>query len=465
MEYIEIDSIVIKENVRKDYGDLTELAASINAHGIRKPIELNKKNELVDGFRRIRAAKALGLKKVPFFYNDDAIDNTTEQLLSGIFSKNLNPVEEGQAFVKYLAEHKILIKDLAKKISKTEGYIQKRIEVATLPKEITEELVNKKIELGHALLLKKMPEPEAKKFLKEIIRDNLSVLTAKNNAQWQGARLQNAPFDKDQCKGCKFNGSEQSELFETGKILNGTCMNKGCYAKKMQEYIKTLKEKYKDVLVDKIPAGYLRADSYEANQRMNKAYMEKCRKSKENYAVIIDESYGVRIIEYFKPKPKKADKTKNADDEVREQKLGNRIEEFKIAFLIEKCREKIVPGSKEAKALALLEIDHGVDVKKAFSSTEKELDKQIAVRSINALYGMTLKNLLIATGNNGVDIRKQFVITKEFLNLHTKDQLMDLIKELKLKSKVIEENVLSKEDLVRYILEGDILGKIPKSML
>ena len=248
METIQIDKIVIKDNVRKDYGYLTEMAASIKEHGVRKPVELNKKNELVDGFRRFKAAKAAGLTDIPYFYNDEKIDNTTEQILSGIFSKNLNPVEEGQAFVKYMAEHKMPIKELAKKISKSEGYVQKRIEIATLPKEITDELIAGRIEIGHALLLKKMPEPDAKKYLKEIIRDGMSVARARTNAQYKGTKLSSAPFDKEQCKGCKFNGSEQSELFETGKILNGTCMNKGCYSKKMQDYIKEIKEKYKDAI-------------------------------------------------------------------------------------------------------------------------------------------------------------------------------------------------------------------------
>lgn len=463
MEYIKIDKIIVKDNVRKDYGDLTELTSSIKEYGIRKPLELNKIGELVDGFRRLKAAKAAGLTEVPYFVNDSKVDNTTEQILSGILSKNLNPVEEGQAFVKYMAENKLSVKIFSLKISKSEGYVQKRIEIATLPKEITDELVAGKIEIGHALLLKKMPEPEAKKYLKDIIKDKMSVSGAIENAKYGAARLGDAPFNKDQCKGCKFNGSEQSELFETGKVLSGTCMNKGCYSKKMSEYVKTLKEKYKDVLVDKCPAGYLLGSSWEAEQRgITEAYKKKCRETKENYAVTIDDSYGITIREYFKPKPKKeTEKTSSVKGEVREQKLEKKIEEFKTKWLMNKCAETIKPGTKEAKVLAMLEMDGSIEVSKAFKMEEKDIDKHIAESGLKALYGMGMKDLIIATGFNGVDIKKQFIITEEFLNMHTKDQLQQLIKELGIKTDQ-EFNDVKKEELINFILDSNTKGKIPK---
>jgi len=68
---IKISKIVVKENIREeDYGDLTELTASIKENGIRQPIELNSKNELIDGHRRLKAAKAADLKEIPYFIND-----------------------------------------------------------------------------------------------------------------------------------------------------------------------------------------------------------------------------------------------------------------------------------------------------------------------------------------------------------------------------------------------------------
>ena len=468
MDYIKIEKINVNENIRKDYGDLTELTASIKEHGVTKPLEININSELIDGFRRLKAAKAAGLTEVPYFLGNTAVDKTTEQIISGIFSKNLNPVEEGNAFVKYMSENKIPVKEFAKKISKSEGYVQKRIEIVTLPKEITDEIISKRLEIGHALLLKKMPEPEAKKYAKEILREKLNVEEAKERAQYKSGNLREAKFNTEQCKGCKFNGSEQAELFETGKVLNGMCMNIGCYSKKMAEWVKALKEKYKDVLTDKIPNGYIRSDSYEAKEKgITEAYMKKCRETKENYAIRINENYGISFEEYFKPQKKETPvsgkKAETIKEEVREQKLEIRVNDFKTQFLIEKCKETISPGSKEAKALAMIEMDPSIEVKKAFSMTEKEIDKKIAESSISALRGMGMKNLIIATENNGVDIKKQFVITEEFLNLHTKDQLLQLINELGIKTDQ-EYNDVKKTDMVSYILseEKRTNGKLPK---
>jgi hypothetical protein len=309
-----------------------------------------------------------------------------------------------------------------------------------------------------------MPEPDAKKYLKEILKEKWSVSESQERAEYAGGgKLSDAPFNKEQCKGCKFNGSEQSELFETGKILNGTCMNKGCYAKKVGEFVKEIKEKYKDVLVDKCPVGYLLGSSYEAEQRgITEAYKKKCKESKENYAVTIDTSYGIVIREYFKPKPKKeTEKSSGAKEEVREQKLGSKIQEFKTKWLMNMCEKTIKPGTKESKVLSMLRMDMSIDVSKAFKMDEKEIDKRIAECGLRALYGMGMKDLILATGYNGVDIKKQFVITEEFLNLHTKDQLIQLIKELGLKTEQ-EFNDVKKDDLVSFILDGNTKGKIPK---
>jgi ParB family chromosome partitioning protein len=462
IEYINIDEIIVKDNVRKDYGDLTELTESIKQYGVRKPLELNSMKELVDGFRRLKAAKIAGLKSVPFFFNDNTIENVIEQILSGTLSKNINPVEEGNAFVKYMADEKIQVKEMAKKISKSEGYVQKRIEIATLPKEIKDELIAGRIEIGHALLLKKMPDKDAKNYLKEILRDKMSVQDARDHAQYIG-RLTDAKFDKTMCKGCRFNGSEQSELFETGKVLNGICLNKGCYVRKMQEYVKKLKVEYKDVIF-KGENEYSRPKGYEKDydSRITKKYADECRKTRTNYLVIINDKG--ELDEYFKlPVQKVSEQPEKVQKQVREKKLESKVEDFKTAWLIRKCQETIKPGTKEAKALALLEMDSSNDVKKTFELSEKEIDKKIATQAISALMGMGMKDLLIATSMNGVDIKTQFQITEEFLNLYTKDQLFNLMEELKITGGL--EKGETKESLIKFILTNNLKGKVPKILI
>ena len=52
-EKISIDSVVITNRTRNDYGDIKSLAESISAVGLLQPIVINENNELIDGQRRI----------------------------------------------------------------------------------------------------------------------------------------------------------------------------------------------------------------------------------------------------------------------------------------------------------------------------------------------------------------------------------------------------------------------------
>ncbi len=175
MDKIEIDKIKVKENIREEYGDLTELTASIKEHGVRNPIIISMTNELIDGHRRLKAAKAAGLTRISYAYADNNVDKKTEQMLAGIFQKNLNPIEEGKAFKNYMESEKITAEQLAKRISKRVNYVEKRLELEKLPIKVQAALINKRIQIGHALLLARIPGEERLSFMKDIIDDELEV--------------------------------------------------------------------------------------------------------------------------------------------------------------------------------------------------------------------------------------------------------------------------------------------------
>jgi ParB/RepB/Spo0J family partition protein len=62
---ISIDSIQSTARYRKDYGDISGLAASIEQLGLLQPIGVNVANELVFGQRRIKAFQYLGRSTIP----------------------------------------------------------------------------------------------------------------------------------------------------------------------------------------------------------------------------------------------------------------------------------------------------------------------------------------------------------------------------------------------------------------
>lgn len=487
MKTIQIEKIKIGENIRADYGDLTELAASIRINGVRNPVELSSEGELIDGFRRVKAAKAAGLAEVPYFVNEQEIGKTKSQIISGIFQMNLNPIEEGQAFRKYMDKKRLTAKGLSIIIQKTEQYIEKRLVLVNLPEDVKRALIEKKILMGHALLLAKFTKQDSSKYLRDIMRNKRSVENAREGLEYGefSARLVDAKFDTKPCKDCKYNGSVQSELFETGKVLNGTCMNPDCFKRKIKELIKQRKEEFKDVLFKgdqyETPKGYQNAEyDYQLTEKgITKEYMSKCRKDKENYLVRIRENGSIQ--EFFKipTKKEKADGSKNpekAKEKVSTDNLATKVNEFKKEFLIKKSVELMQPGTKEAKALTLINLMKSADwyerdefnkvfkiksIKEIYGFRELTIETAISYLSRKAFRLVDMKELIEISRNFKVDVKKHFEITEDYLKMYTKDQLKSLIKEFKLQD---SEKDLKKGELIDHILKQKLKGKVPKIM-
>ena len=84
---IPIDSIVIRDRVRKEFGDINSLAESISSVGLLQPIVINENNELIDGQRRIKAYEQLERTEIPVFRVN------LEKIILGEFHANLNRKE------------------------------------------------------------------------------------------------------------------------------------------------------------------------------------------------------------------------------------------------------------------------------------------------------------------------------------------------------------------------------------
>jgi ParB family chromosome partitioning protein len=61
---IPVKDIIIKKRIRKEYGDIHELAESMKRFGQISPITVNKANVLIAGGRRLEAAKFLGWRTI-----------------------------------------------------------------------------------------------------------------------------------------------------------------------------------------------------------------------------------------------------------------------------------------------------------------------------------------------------------------------------------------------------------------
>ncbi len=59
-----VNEVQIKKRIRKEIGNINELAESMKLHGLMNPIVVNKENELIAGYRRLESAKKLGWNKI-----------------------------------------------------------------------------------------------------------------------------------------------------------------------------------------------------------------------------------------------------------------------------------------------------------------------------------------------------------------------------------------------------------------
>ena len=61
---IDIEKVVVKDRIRKDFGDIKELADDIRQNGLINPPVVNRDYELLAGERRLRACKSLGWSQI-----------------------------------------------------------------------------------------------------------------------------------------------------------------------------------------------------------------------------------------------------------------------------------------------------------------------------------------------------------------------------------------------------------------
>jgi DNA modification methylase len=93
---IAIGDIHIGDRIRKDFGDIDELASSISRVGQLQPIVLDQENRLVAGHRRLQAVMQLGLPEIEAIRLED-LDEATRveiELEENLKRKDLDWVEE-----------------------------------------------------------------------------------------------------------------------------------------------------------------------------------------------------------------------------------------------------------------------------------------------------------------------------------------------------------------------------------
>ena len=134
---------------------LEELKKSIEKLGIIQPLTVRKlgydKYELISGERRLKAAKLLGLNKVPAFIRiADDQEMLEMALVENIQREELNPIEIALSYKRLIEECKLTQDKMSQRVGKKRSTISNYLRLLKLPAQIQLGLKEKLISTGHA---------------------------------------------------------------------------------------------------------------------------------------------------------------------------------------------------------------------------------------------------------------------------------------------------------------------------
>lgn len=143
---------------RFDYDELENLAQSIRENGILQPITVrkreDKKYELVSGERRLRAARLVGMVKIPsIVINIDDKNSAMFSIIENLQRQSLDFFEEAEAIEKLVGEYSMSREEVAQKLGLAPSTVSNKLRILRLPEEMRFELARAGLTESHARAL------------------------------------------------------------------------------------------------------------------------------------------------------------------------------------------------------------------------------------------------------------------------------------------------------------------------
>ncbi|OCL28448.1 chromosome partitioning protein ParB [Orenia metallireducens] len=162
--------------------ELEELTHSIKEHGLIQPIIVRKAKsgsgyQIVAGERRYRASKNLNLKEIDAIITDIDEQQMMEiALIENLQRKDLNPIEEAEAYQQLIDTFNLVQAELAKRVGKSRSSIANSLRLLKLPDKIKEYVSRGTLAMGHARTLLAIEDIDLQKEVaNQIIEKELSV--------------------------------------------------------------------------------------------------------------------------------------------------------------------------------------------------------------------------------------------------------------------------------------------------
>ena len=168
---------------RQSFDDLEELAQSIRVLGfitrlrVRPHPEQPDHFQLVFGERRWRAAMAAGLQMVPCEIAPHPDEALLEMgLAENIQRQDLNPIEEAQAFRRFIEERGYTQQRLADRIGKDTAYVNRRLKLLETPRDVQDLVIQRPDTIVVAREIARLATPEQRQpLIAQVVRGELGT--------------------------------------------------------------------------------------------------------------------------------------------------------------------------------------------------------------------------------------------------------------------------------------------------
>src|SRR3989344_5185354 len=190
--YVETNKIKANpDQPRRDFDEdgIKELSKSVRKYGVLQPLLVTKietetakglevSYQLIAGERRLRASQMAGLPQVPIIIRDQfehKQDRLEVALIENVQRKDLNPVEEAEAYDRLAKEFGLTQKEIAEKVSKSREVVANAVRLLNLPKDIMDAVRFDKLSRAHAkALLSFVDEAKQREVYNQILAGGVS---------------------------------------------------------------------------------------------------------------------------------------------------------------------------------------------------------------------------------------------------------------------------------------------------
>jgi ParB family transcriptional regulator, chromosome partitioning protein len=201
---VELETGLLQANPLQPRGiispdSLQELVDSIREQGILEPIVVARTPagyQIIAGERRWRAAKVLGLERVPVVVKETTPQGMLEMsIVENVQREDLNPIERAQSYKRLIDEFGLGTNEVARKIGKSAPTVSNTIRLLSLPDAIKDALVAGVITEGHVRPLISLGDPKLMlELFKKILRESSTVRETEEMARQAKGEIQQKEY-------------------------------------------------------------------------------------------------------------------------------------------------------------------------------------------------------------------------------------------------------------------------------